>query len=127
MAAHRPGATDQVVTVLGATGGCGKTTLAVTLAVVLAEQGGDRVCRVGLHGGGVGVAWPFGARGDRGAGPEPVALGPGLDGVLAAVEPGHQPRRSPEAVGELLAGLSTRYRHVVVDVAQPLTAGVLAA
>ncbi|MFC7615682.1 CpaE family protein [Actinokineospora soli] len=126
MAAHRPGPTAQVVTVLGATGGCGKTTVAATLAVVLAEAQPGEVCLVDLDADGDGVACAFGVRGDRGAGPAgPLALAPGLDGLLAAVAPG--PRRSPEAVGELVALLSGQYRHVVVDTAQPLSATVLTA
>jgi pilus assembly protein CpaE len=132
----------QVLTVFAAKGGCGKTTLAVNLAAVLAAGGERSVCLVDLDlaFGDVGIclrAEPvrtivhgLGMLGHvdvTGASSLLTACRPGLSALLAPVEPGDAERIPAALVGELLEVLPTMFDFVVVDTPSAFTEHVLAA
>ena len=132
----------QVITVFAAKGGCGKTTLAVNLAAVLAAGGERSVCLVDLDlaFGDVGIclrAEPvrtivhgLGMLGHvdvAGASSLLTACRPGLSALLAPVEPGDAERIPASLVGELLEVLPTMFDHVVVDTPSAFSEHVLAA
>ncbi|MEU0882986.1 AAA family ATPase [Lentzea sp. NPDC005914] len=132
----------QVVTVFAAKGGCGKTTLAVNLAAVLAVGGERSVCLVDLDlaFGDVGIclrAEPvrtivhgLGMLGHidvAGASSLLTPCRPGLSALLAPVEPGDAERVPASMVSELLEVLPTMFDYVVVDTPSAFSEHVLAA
>src|SRR6185437_6857954 len=124
---HRP--RGRVITVYAAKGGCGKTTIATNLAVVLNADGARSVCLVDLYleFGDVAVSLQLTpARTlidavDDGHIDEGNLLNlvtnyrPSLDCVLAPIEPGDADRIPAAFVGELLEALTSSYEFVVVD------------
>lgn len=132
----------QVVTVFAAKGGCGKTTIAVNLAAVLAAGGRRSVCLVDLDlaFGDIGIclrAEPvrtivhgLGMLGHvdvAGASSLLTACRPGLSALLAPVEPGDAERVPASLVSELLEVLPTMFDFVVVDTPSAFSEHVLAA
>jgi Flp pilus assembly CpaE family ATPase len=132
----------QVITVFAAKGGCGKTTLAVNLAAVLAAGGGRSVCLVDLDlaFGDVGICLRIepvrtivhglGMLGHvdvAGASSLLTACRPGLSALLAPVEPGDAERIPAGLVSELLEVLPTMFDFVVVDTPSAFSEHVLAA
>jgi pilus assembly protein CpaE len=130
----------RIVTVFAAKGGCGKTTLAINLAMALAKQG--RVCIVDLDlaFGDVAIslqcdpvrtmvdALPMAGHLDTaGAGSLLTTYGRRLDMLLAPVAPGDAERVPPTLVGELLAVLRGMFDHVVVDTPAQFSEHVLTA
>jgi len=132
----------QIVTVFAAKGGCGKTSLAVNLGVVLARQGAARVCVVDLDlaFGDVAIsvqldplrtimdALPMAGHLDHsGAASLLTRYQPGLDMLLAPVTPGDAEKIPPRLVGELLAILRGMYDFVVIDTPAQFSEHVLTA
>ncbi|NKE56520.1 AAA family ATPase [Lentzea sp. PSKA42] len=132
----------QVITVFSAKGGCGKTTLAVNLAAVLAAGGARSVCLVDLDlaFGDVGIclrAEPvrtivhglgmLGHLDVTGTSSLLTACRPGLSALLAPVEPGDAERIPATLVSELLEVLPTMFDFVVVDTPSAFSEHVLAA
>ena len=132
----------QVITVFSAKGGCGKTTLAVNLATVLAQGGARKVCLVDLDlaFGDVGICMQLdptrtivdglGMAGHvdaMGAASLLTDCGPGLSALLAPVEPGDAERVPAALVAELLVVLRRSFDHVVVDTPSQFSEHVLAA
>lgn len=132
----------QVITVFSAKGGCGKTTLAVNLAAVLAAGGERSVCLMDLDlsFGDVGIclrAEPvrtivhglgmLGHVDAAGASSLLTACRPGLSALLAPVEPGDAERIPAGLVSELLAVLPSMFDYVVVDTPSAFSEHVLAA
>lgn len=132
----------QIITVFAAKGGCGKTTLAVNLGVVLAKDTGHRVCIVDLDlaFGDVAIsvqldpsrtlvdALPMAGHMDKaGASSLLTPYQPGLDMLLAPVAPGEAERIPASLVSELLAVLRGMFDYVVVDSPAQFSEHVLAA
>jgi len=132
----------KVVTVFAAKGGCGKTTLATNLGVVLSRRDGHRVCVVDLDlaFGDVGMAvrlapvrtmvdaLPMAGHLDTtGAASLLTSYRPGLDMLLAPVAPGDAEKVPPSLVGELLSVLRGMFDYVVVDTPPQLSEHVLTA
>lgn len=132
----------QVITVFAAKGGCGKTTLAVNLAAVLAAGGERSVCLVDLDlaFGDVGICLRIepvrtivhglgmlGHVDAAGASSLLTACRPGLSALLAPVEPGDAERIPAGLVSELLEVLPTMFDFVVVDTPSAFSEHVLAA
>lgn len=132
----------QVVTVFAAKGGCGKTTVATNLAASLAAGGKRHVCLVDLDlaFGDVAIAlqlFPAKTVVDAVAMSEHMdetgvrslitPHSPGLDTVLAPLEPGDAEKVPARAVTELLTQLRRMYDYVVVDSPPAFTEHVLAA
>jgi len=132
----------QIVTVFAAKGGCGKTTLAVNIAVALAMQGVGRVCVVDLDlpFGDVGItvqldplrtmldALPMAGHLDEsGAASLLTRYQPGLDMLLAPVTPGDAEKIPPRLVGELLGVLRGMYDFIVIDTPAQFNEHVLTA
>jgi pilus assembly protein CpaE len=130
-AAAGPGAPPQgrIITVFSAKGGVGKTTLAINLAAVLRE-GGSRVCLVDLDlaFGDVAISLQLAPKrtmvdaltlGDQLDAAKVASLltayRPGLDCLLAPVEPGDAEKVPPALFAELLRVLREMFDHVVVD------------
>jgi MinD-like ATPase involved in chromosome partitioning or flagellar assembly len=110
----------QVVTVFAAKGGCGKTTIAVNIAVALAADPARRVALVDLdlrHGDlSATLGLPPGEPVEPdGLSAVVVPLLPRLDCVPAPVRPGEAERLEVEGVDGLLSALTRRYDVVVVD------------
>lgn len=135
-------ADGRIISVFAAKGGCGKTTLATNLAVVLNAQGNRRVCLVDLDltFGDVASslrlearhslvdAVPMAGKIDLAAIRTVVTpLRPGLDCVLAPVRPGESELVSAGLVGELLAELACWYDYVVIDTPARFTPPILIA
>jgi Flp pilus assembly CpaE family ATPase len=131
----------EIVTVFGAKGGCGKTMLAVNLAVAIATQGA-RVCVVDLDlaFGDVAIsvqldplrtildALPMAGHLDEsGAASLLTRYQPGLEMLLAPVTPGDAEKIPPRLVGELLAVLRGMYDFIVIDTPAQLSEHVLTA
>jgi pilus assembly protein CpaE len=132
----------QIVTVFAAKGGCGKTTLAINLAMALAKHGGHRVCIVDLDlaFGDVAIslqcdpvrtivdALPMAGHLDT-AGAESLLTryARRLDMLLAPVTPGDAERVPPALTGELLAVLRGMFDYVVVDTPAQFSEHVLTA
>ncbi|HEX6351430.1 AAA family ATPase [Actinophytocola sp.] len=119
----------KVVTVFSSKGGCGKTTLATNLAVTL-HAGGRRVCLVDLDLAFGDVAISLRLEPKRtlidavGMGEDLDETGvaglltrfrPGLDCVLAPVEPGDAERVPASLVTDLLTVLRGMFDYVVID------------
>ena len=137
-----PIAHGRIVSVFAAKGGCGKTTLATNLAVVLNARGSRRVCLVDLDltFGDVASSLrleprrslvdivPMAGKVDLVAIRSVVTpFCPGLDCVLAPVRPGESELVSSGLVGELLAELACWYDYVVIDTPAQFTPPVLIA
>jgi Flp pilus assembly CpaE family ATPase len=132
----------KVVTVFAAKGGCGKTTLATNLGIVLSGHDGHRVCVMDLDlaFGDVGIvarlapartvvdALPMAGHLDTtGAASLLTNYRPGLDMLLAPVAPGDAEKVPPSLVGELLSVLRGMFDYVVVDTPPQLSEHVLTA
>jgi Flp pilus assembly CpaE family ATPase len=132
----------QVVTVFAAKGGCGKTTLATNLGVVLANGTGQQVCIVDLDlaFGDVAIslqldpartvvdALPMAGHLDSaGAASLLTRYRPGLEILLAPVTPGDAEKIAPALVGELLTVLRGIFDYVVVDTPAQFSEHVLIA
>lgn len=130
------------ITILSGKAGCGKTILAVNLAVVLSDEGMNRVCLVDLDLAHGDVASALGLA----AGPtltgamtadghfDPNRLArvitpyvTGVDCLLAPVVPGESAKISAEFIEELLAALQSQYDYVVIDTPAEMSSRVLAA
>ncbi|MGH3713628.1 MAG: AAA family ATPase [Micromonosporaceae bacterium] len=138
-----PAANGRVVTVFAAKGGCGKTTVAVNLAIALADGGRHRVCLMDLDlaFGDVAimlqlvpertVADAVGLSGqsiDEGVLRSLVTpYAPGVDALLAPTRPTDGDHVSRALVGELLQAARSAYDFVVVDTPPQFTDHVLAA
>ena len=131
----------RIVTVFSAKGGCGKTTLAINLAVALAKDG-RRVCLVDLDlaFGDVAIsvqlnpartivnALPMAGHVDTtGAGSLLTRYRPGLDMLLAPTTPGDAEKIPPALIRELLTVLRGMYEYVVVDTPAQFSEHVLIA
>jgi len=132
----------KVVTVFSAKGGSGKTTLAINLALALNAGGERRVCLVDLDlaFGDVAISMQLepkrtiataaatGVQLDT-AKVEAVvtSVSPGLDCVLAPVEPGAAEKVPAALVSSLLEVLVETYDYVVVDTPSQFSEHVLAA
>jgi pilus assembly protein CpaE len=147
MAAPAPDVTEvasdgRIVTVFAAKGGCGKTTLAINLAVALARHGGYQVCIVDLDlaFGDVAIsvqcdpvrtmvdALPMAGHLDTaGAASLLTRYARRLEMLLAPVTPGDAERVPPALVGELLAVLRGMFDYVVVDTPAQFSEHVLTA
>ena len=135
-----PTTPHKIVTVFAPKGGSGKTTMSTNLAVALHRRGA-KVCLVDLdlEFGDVAIALQLApdrtsvdAADVRAGDDELVAVvttqyQPGLDCVLAPIEPGHADRVGAELVGRMLTQLRERYDYVVVDTPSEFTEQVLAA
>jgi pilus assembly protein CpaE len=131
----------QLVTVFSAKGGCGKTTVATNLAATLAQGGSRRVCLVDLDlsFGDVAIAMQLFpvrtiadavglSRLDETAVRSLLTVhSPGLDTLVAPVEPGSAENVPAQLVSELLTVLKTMFDVVVVDTPPAFTDHVLAA
>jgi pilus assembly protein CpaE len=137
-----PSREGQVVTVFAAKGGCGKTTLAINLAVALATGADRRVCVVDLDlaFGDVAIsvqldpertivdALPMAGHLDTtGAASLLTRYRPGLEMLLAPVTPGDAEKVPPALVGELLGVLRGIFDYVVVDTPAQFSEHVLTA
>jgi pilus assembly protein CpaE len=135
-------ADGKVLTVFAAKGGCGKTTLALNLGVVLARDTGQRVCIVDLDlaFGDIAIsvqidpvrtimnALPMAGHLDTtGAESLLTHYRPGLEMLLAPVTPGDAERVPPALVGELLKVLRGIFDYVVVDTPAQFSEHVLTA
>lgn len=136
-----PPAPGRVATVFSAKGGSGKTTLATNLAVALQGLAHQSVCLVDLDlaFGDVAISMQLTPRRTlidavESGGPIDAqidnlvtAFCPGLDCVLAPVEPGDAERIPAPLVTELVAALRSRYSYVVIDTPSQFSEHVLAA
>jgi Flp pilus assembly CpaE family ATPase len=131
----------RVVTVFAAKGGCGKTTIALNLAVALAKEG-RRVCLIDLDlaFGDVAIsvqvrpartivnALPMAGHVDTtGAASLLTRYRTNLDLLLAPVTPGDAEKIPPHLVRELLTVLQGMYDFVVVDTPAQFSEHVLIA
>ena len=136
------GRDGQVVTVFAAKGGCGKTTLAINLAVALARQSDRRVCIVDLDlafgdvaisvqldpGRTIVDALPMAGHLDEtGATSLLTRYQANLEMLLAPTTPGDAEKVPPSLVGELLVVLRTIFDYVVVDTPAQFSEHVLTA
>jgi pilus assembly protein CpaE len=136
------GLSGSVITILSGKGGCGKTTIAINLAVVLSDEGASRVCLVDLDLALGDIANSLGLRAGASlltavtAGghldPDllPDLLTPYLDDVdclLAPVTPGESEKIPAQVVEDLLHELRSRYDYVVIDTPGRMSSRVLAA
>jgi Flp pilus assembly CpaE family ATPase len=132
----------KIITVFTAKGGVGKTMLAINLGVVLAQRGANQVCVVDLDlsSGDLAISLlldPVRTVADAvsmtghidttGAGSLLTPYRPGLEMLLAPVNPGDAEKVPPSLVGELLAVLRTMFDYVVVDTPPQLSEHVLTA
>ncbi len=135
-------AEGRVVTVFAAKGGCGKTTVATNLAVALAEGGQRSVCLVDLDlsFGDVAIAmqlFPTRSMSDAVAMRDKLdeagvrslltPHSPGLDTLLAPLEPGDAEKIPTAVVSEVLGVLRRCFDFVVVDTPPDFKDAVLAA
>jgi pilus assembly protein CpaE len=141
-APDQPPTPGKVVTVFSPKGGSGKTTISTNLAVALNAAGG-RVCLIDLdlEFGDVAISLSLtpartlvDAVTTEVEGDEDDALAllttayrPGLDCILAPIEPGDASKIPADLITDLLALLRTRYDYVVVDTPSQLSENVLTA
>jgi pilus assembly protein CpaE len=131
-----------VITILSGKGGCGKTTIANNLAVVLSDGGESRVCLVDLDLALGDVASSLGlsasaslltgvlADGRLNSDHLPDLLTPYLNGVdclLAPAGPGDSEKIPAQVIEDLVHELRTRYDYVVIDTPGRISSRVLAA
>ena len=139
-----PRHSGRIVTVFSAKGGCGKTTVATNLAVALSAGGARQVCLVDLDlaFGDVAISLRLtpsrnlidavetqivsGGDDDR-VDALLTPFRPGLDCILAPVEPGDAEKVPAAVVGDLLERLRRRYDYVVIDTPSQFSEHVLAA
>jgi pilus assembly protein CpaE len=120
----------KIITVFATKGGCGKTTMATNLAVCLHGGGSRRVCLVDLDlaFGDVAISLRLvpkrtladavamsGELDETGVAGLLTRFRPGLECVLAPVEPGDAERVPAALVGKLLEVLRGMFDYVVVD------------
>ena len=132
----------RIVSVFAAKGGCGKTTLAANLAVVLTAGGTRRVCLLDLDltFGDVASSLRLAPRRSlvdvaaRAGDLDLVAIrsvitpfAEGLDCILAPVRPGESELVSAGLVGALLAELTCWYDYVVIDTPAQFTPPIMTA
>jgi pilus assembly protein CpaE len=132
----------RVITVFAAKGGCGKTTMATNLAATLAAGGKRSVCLVDLDlsFGDVAIAmqlFPTRSMADAvtmrdtldEAGVRSLVTphSPGLDTLLAPLDPGDAEKIPTAVVSEVLGVLRRSYDYVVVDTPPDFKDWVLAA
>ncbi len=132
----------RVITVFAAKGGCGKTTMATNLAATLAAGGKRSVCLVDLDlsFGDVAIAmqlFPTRSMSDAvtmrdtldEAGVRSLVTphSPGLDTMLAPLDPGDAEKIPTAVVSEVLGVLRRSYDYVVVDTPPDFKDWVLAA
>jgi pilus assembly protein CpaE len=132
----------QITTVFSAKGGTGKTTIATNLAVALAEGGEHRVCLLDLDlaFGDVAISLQLNPKrtvvdalslGEHLDGAKVATLVtnyiPGLDCILAPVEPGDAERIPAALIAEIIAALGGMYDHVVIDTPAQFSEHVLVA
>jgi pilus assembly protein CpaE len=132
----------KIITVFTAKGGVGKTMLAINLGVALAQRGANQVCVVDLDlaSGDVAISLlldPVRTLADAvsmtghidttGASSLLTPYRPGLEMLLAPVNPGDAEKVPPSLVGELLAVLRTMFDYVVVDTPPQISEHVLTA
>jgi Flp pilus assembly CpaE family ATPase len=137
-----PAPEGKIITVFAAKGGCGKTTLAVNLGVVLSRGAGRRVCVVDLDlaFGDVAISvqldpvrtivdgLPMSGHLDlTGASSLLTHYRPGLDMLLAPVTPGDAEKVPAGLVGELLTVLRGMFDYIVVDTPAHFSEHVLTA
>ena len=136
------GPAGRIVTVFSTKGGCGKTTIATNLAVLLHAGGKRRVCLVDLDLAFGDVAISLQLNPERTV-VDAVTMGdhmdstgvssllttwrPGLDCVLAPVVPGDAEKVPPAVVSELLRVLRGMFDHIVIDTPAQFSEHVLAA
>jgi len=131
----------RVTTVFSAKGGCGKTTTATNVAVLLAAGGRERVCLIDLDlaFGDVAIALQLmpgrtvvdavamaGTMDAQGVASLITPHSAGLDTLCAPLEPGEADRIPVTVVAELIQVLRGMYDHVVIDTPPAFTEHVLA-
>ncbi len=139
---HEQQVDGKIVTVFAAKGGCGKTTIATNLAVALANRGARRVCLIDLDlaFGDVAIAMQLvpsrtiidaltmqGSIDEMGIRSLLTPHSPGLDTILAPLEPGEADKIPVGVVTELLRVCKTMFDYVVVDSPPAFTEHVLSA
>jgi pilus assembly protein CpaE len=132
----------EVITIFSAKGGTGKTTIATNLAVALADGGANRVCLLDLDlaFGDVAISLQLEPRrtimsalslGEEFDAAKVAALvtnySPGLDCILAPIEPGDAEKIPPALVEEIIALLTSMYDYVLIDTPPQLSEHVLIA
>ena len=132
----------QIVTVFAAKGGCGKTTLAINLALALARHSDRRVCIVDLDlaFGDVAIsvqldpaktivdALPMAGHLDEtGASSLLTRYQGNVEMLLAPTTPGDAEKIPPSLISELLVVLRTIFDYVVVDTPAQFSEHVLTA
>jgi len=132
----------QIVTVFAAKGGCGKTTLAINLALALARHSDRRVCIVDLDlaFGDVAIsvqldpaktivdALPMAGHLDEtGASSLLTRYQANVEMLLAPTTPGDAEKIPPPLISELLVVLRTIFDYVVVDTPAQFSEHVLTA
>ncbi|GIH08923.1 hypothetical protein Rhe02_69900 [Rhizocola hellebori] len=132
----------QVITVFSAKGGCGKTTIATNLAVALAEGGKRRVCLIDLDlafgdvaimlqlapertiADAIGVADRLDDIGFRML---LTSYRPGIEVLMAPVQPMAAERIGRDLVTEIIQMARTSFDYVVIDTASAFSEQILAA
>jgi MinD-like ATPase involved in chromosome partitioning or flagellar assembly len=127
----------RIITVFAAKGGCGKTMVAVNLAVALARHPARRVALVDLDLRFGDVAATLGLTSTRTLTSRALRDGdvsalitpllPGVDCVLAPVRPGEAERLEVAGVESILSALTRRYEIVVVDTPSSFSRPVVSA
>jgi pilus assembly protein CpaE len=132
----------EVVTVFSAKGGCGKTTIATNLAIALADGGSRRVCLIDLDlafgdvaimmqlspektiADAIGVADRLDDTGFRML---LTPYKPGVDVLLAPVQPAQAERIGRDLINEIIQLARDAFDYIVVDTACSFNEQILAA